>query len=172
MSEYLKNYFKMSGFRCICVYFKKTIMKYLKSYYQIDQKINGLKDVPSLIMRLILAYGFYIPAKMKWANMEGIASWFEIMSYPLPVLNAYLAASTEALGVVLLIIGLGTRMISIPLIIVMIIAISTVHIGNGFNAGDNGSEIPLYYIIMLFNLIIIGPGRISIDYLISKRLNK
>lgn len=145
-------------------------MKFLKYYYQIGQKLKGLRDFPSLIMRLILAYGFYMPAKMKWANMQGIASWFESLNYPLPVLNAYLAATTEALGVVLLIVGLGTRMISIPLIIVMLVAIATVHLGNGFDAGDNGSEIPLYYIIMLVNLLIIGPGRISLDYLISKRI--
>ena len=54
----------------------------------------------------------------------------------------------------------------------MIVAISTVHIGNGFEAGSNGFEIPLYYILMLFSLLISGPGKISIDSLIKKLLNK
>ena len=49
------------------------------------------------------------------------------MSIPFPLVNAYMAATTEILGVVLLILGLFTRLISIPLIVVMIVAIATVH---------------------------------------------
>jgi putative oxidoreductase len=71
---------------------------------------------------------------------------------------------------VLLTIGLANRIISIPLIIVMIVAIVTVHWGNGFEAGNNGFEIPLYYILMLLVILINGAGKFSIDYLIGKRL--
>ena len=91
------------------------------------------------------------------------------MGYPFPLMNAYLATATEIAGVVLLILGLATRIISIPLMIVMVVAIFTVHISNGFAAGDNGFEIPLYYFIMLFTLVIYGSGKVSIDYLISKK---
>tara|TARA_Y100001934_G_C11658279_1_gene453212 strand:+ start:118 stop:381 length:264 start_codon:yes stop_codon:yes gene_type:complete len=86
---------------------------------------------------------------------------------PLPALNAYIAATTEALGVLLLTLGLGVRLISIPLIITMIVAIKTVHWGNGFEAGNNGFEIPLYYIVMLFTLVIYGGGKFSLDYFIG-----
>jgi putative oxidoreductase len=119
-------------------------------------------------MRLILAYGFFTPAKNKWNDIGAIADWFSSMNYPLPTLNAYLAAGAEAAGVVLLALGLFTRVISIPLIIVMLVAIFTVHAGNGFSAGDNGFEIPLYYAIMLFTLLVYGPGKISVDYFTSK----
>lgn len=132
------------------------------------EKLNGLNDLALLFLRLILAYGFYMPAVNKWKNMEGIAQWFESMNYPLPLLNAYLAGTTEAAGVILLFLGLGTRVISIPLIFTMIVAISTVHIGNGFAAGDNGFEIPLYYLLMLFVLLTYGAGKYSLDYLIKK----
>ena len=91
---------------------------------------------------------------------------------PFPKLNAFLATGTEMAGFILLFLGLATRFISFPIIIVMIVAITTVHLGNGFDAGDNGLEIPLYYILMLFSLIITGPGRISLDHLISKYINK
>lgn len=132
------------------------------------EKLNGLNDLALLFLRLILAYGFYMPAVNKWKNMEGIAQWFESMNYPLPLLNAYLAGTTEAAGVILLFLGLGTRVISIPLIFTMIVAIFTVHIGNGFAAGDNGFEIPLYYLLMLFVLLTYGAGKYSLDYLIKK----
>ena len=50
----------------------------------------------------------------------------------------------------------------------MIVAIFTVHIGNGFSAGDNGFEIPLYYIVFLMIFTSFGPGRFSIDQMIFK----
>jgi putative oxidoreductase len=74
-------------------------------------------------------------------------------------------------GVFLLILGLGTRFISIPLMVTMLVAIKTVHWQNGFPAGDNGWEIPFYYLLMLFVLLAFGSGKISVDFLI-KRLKK
>lgn len=130
---------------------------------------KGLDNLVLLMLRLILAYGFYNPAKMKWNDIGAIAGWFESMNYPLPTLNAYLAGITEAAGVILLFFGFATRLISIPLIIVMLVAIFTVHFSNGFEAGNNGFEIPLYYLLMLFTLFVFGSGKYSIDYLISKK---
>ncbi len=93
------------------------------------------------------------------------------MNMPLPALNAYLATATESAGVILLVLGLGTRIIAIPLIVTMIVAIITVHLGHGFEAGNNGFEIPLYYIIMLFTLIVYGSGKYSADYFLNKKIN-
>jgi putative oxidoreductase len=101
---------------------------------------------------------------MKWQNISGVVEWFGSLGIPMPTFNAYLAASTEAAGVIFLALGLATRLISIPLITTMIVAIVTVHWGSGFEAGNNGFEIALYYIIMLFVLLVNGAGRISVDY--------
>ncbi len=144
----------------------------LSLYKNIIEKLDLAKDLPPLFFRLILAYGFYGPAMMKLGNIDGIIEWFSGMGMPFPALNAYLATATETAGFVLLFLGLGTRLISIPLIIVMLVAIFTVHIGNGFEAGNNGFEIPLYYLLMLFSLIITGPGRISLDALTGKFVQK
>ncbi len=136
---------------------------------------NGLikaQDIPLLFLRLILAYGFWEPATMKWADINSIAEWFEGMGIFAPKLNAYLAASTEMAGVFLLALGLGTRIICFPLIITMLVAIKTVHLENGFAAGDNGYEIPLYFMLMLITLMCFGPGKLSIDYFIRKKLDK
>ena len=51
----------------------------------------------------------------------------------------------------------------------MLVAIFTVHIGNGFDAGDNGFEIPFYYFLMLLSLFVFNGGKYSVDYLISKK---
>ncbi|PIQ30288.1 MAG: DoxX family protein [Bacteroidetes bacterium CG18_big_fil_WC_8_21_14_2_50_41_14] len=145
-------------------------MKIIQLYQRITDKINGLRDISLVFFRLILAYGFYGPAMMKWGNLSGIADWFAGMGIPFPTLNAYLAASTEMAAVVLLPLGLFTRIISIPLMITMVVAIATVHFGNGFEAGDNGFEIPLYYLLMLFALLVNGAGKMSLDHLISRRI--
>ena len=87
----------------------------------------------------------------------------------MPLLNAYMAATTEIMGVVLLTLGLFVRVISIPLIVVMIVAIVTVHLHNGFEAGANGFEIPLYYIIFLLIFISFGAGKFSLDWFLFNK---
>lgn len=141
---------------------KNLISKYTKT-------VSKLTDLPPLIIRAILVYGFYSPALYKVSDFSGTARWFDSIGMPFPTLNAYLAGITEFSGVILLALGLGTRLISIPLIVTMLVAIFTVHIDNGFSAAHNGFEIPFYFIIFLIVLIIYGPGRLSLDYLISRR---
>jgi len=139
----------------------------LRSIYTTSKDIlsNG-QSVSLFLARLAVAYGFYEPAMMKWADISAIAEWFGSMGMPFPTLNAYMAASTEALGIVLLTLGLFTRLISIPLIVVMIVAIVTVHLPHGFSAGDNGFEIPLYYMLFLALFASLGAGKLSLDYLL------
>lgn len=134
----------------------------------ISKALETLKDIPLLLIRLTLAYGFYTPAMNKWSDIDSVAGWFESMNYPLPTLNAYMAASTEIIGVVLLAIGFASRIISIPLIIIMLVAIITVHGGNGFEASGNGFEIPLYYMVMLITILFYGPGKFSVEGIIRK----
>ena len=105
---------------------------------------------------------------MKWKDIDSVAQWFSSLGIPMPLLNAYMAASTEIIGVVLLTLGLFTRLISIPLIVVMIVAIGTVHFSNGFSAGDNGFEIPLYYMLFLIVFLSHGAGKFSIDSILFK----
>ena len=145
-------------------------MKTCNLYQNVTQKLDSLRDLPPLFFRLILAYGFYTPAMMKWGNISGIAEWFGSIGIPFPTLNAYMAASTEMAAVILLPLGLATRLISIPLIITMLVAIFTVHYSNGFEAGNNGFEIPFYYMLMLFALLINGAGKISVDNIIKGRI--
>jgi len=45
----------------------------------------------------------------------------------------------------------------------MVVAILTVHLSNGFSAGANGFEIPLYYMIFLMIFISHGAGKFSLD---------
>ncbi len=144
----------------------------LRMYYGLSKKLERFRDWPPLFFRLILAYGFFKPAMLKWNDIDAIAKWFGSMHYPFPTLNAYLAASTETAGFILLTLGLFTRLISLPLMFVMLVAIFTVHFANGFEAGNNGFEIPFYYLLMLFSLLISGAGKFSLDALLERIFNR
>ena len=143
----------------------------MELYKNIINYLEKVKNIPPLLFRIVLAYGFYGPATMKLKNFGGIVEWFSSMGMPLPKLNALLATGTETAGFILIFLGLATRIISIPLMVVMIVAITTVHFGNGFEAGNNGFEIPVYYMLMLLSLLITGPGKFSLDALIKKYYN-
>ena len=138
-------------------------------YNKFVEGTGKLRDIPLLLFRLILAVGFYEPAMMKVKNLSGVAEWFGSMNYPLPMISASISMVTEVSGIVLLILGLGSRLIAMPMMFIMVIATFTVHISNGFPAGDNGFEIQLYYFLMLFALVVYGSGKYSVDYMISKR---
>ncbi|GAA0564925.1 HvfX family Cu-binding RiPP maturation protein [Chitinophaga japonensis] len=144
-------------------------MKAIQSYHRTTNALEKGRDLPLLLFRLILAYGFYEPAKMKWSDMNSIIQWFGSAKFPVPALSAYLVAISEGAGVVLLALGLFTRFITVPLMIIMLVAIFAVHWSAGFAASDNGFEIPLYYLLMLFALFIMGPGRISLDHWLRKK---
>lgn len=144
----------------------------MKNLYLKFTSVSNFFKAPSLLFaRLIIAYGFYEPAMNKWSGIENVANWFGTMGIPFPLLNAYMAATTEIVGVVLLTLGLFTRAISMPLIVIMIVAILTVHLPNGFSAGDNGYEIPVYYMLFLFIFFANGAGKFSFDRLIFGEKN-
>lgn len=136
----------------------------LHSFYMSFTRVTEhFQSLSLLIARCIIAYGFYEPAMNKWKDIDSVAGWFGSMGIPFPTINAYMAATTEIVGVGLLVLGLFTRLISIPLIVIMLVAIFTVHIGNGFSAGANGFEIPLYYMIFLIIFVSHGAGKFSLD---------
>lgn len=138
-------------------------MKVQQAYREFSRLCEYGKSLSLLLVRFVLAYGFYQPAMVKWQDVPSVAQWFGSLGIPFPFLGAYLASIAEISGVILLALGFLTRLISLPLIIVMIVAIISVHLENGFSAGNNGFEIPLYYLVMLFVLLVHGAGKFSID---------
>jgi putative oxidoreductase len=120
------------------------------------------------LARWLIAYGFAVPALVKINDMEGTVKWFESISIPFPALAAYLVSGIEALGIVLLILGLFTRIISILLSFVMLGAMLFVHAQHGFSVTNNGIEIPMYYFIFLMIFATFGAGKYSFDHLLFK----
>lgn len=135
----------------------------MKRFYQNwASSLERVEPLALLAIRILLAFGFYKPAMNKIRYFQNIVDWFSDLGIPFPTINAVLSTATESLGVILLALGLFTR------IVVMIVAIVTVHWGNGFDAGNNGMEIPLYYMAMLLILATRGAGKWSLDYFVLK----
>jgi len=123
------------------------------------------QSVSLFLVRVAVAYSFLKPIMMKIENLPETGLWFESLGIPIPHFFAYLVSGAEAIGVILLVAGLMTRLVSFVLGIVMIVAILVVHVGNGFSAANMGFEIPLYYLLFFLILMTQGGGKISLDHL-------
>jgi len=142
----------------------------LKDFYlELSILFNYFQSLSLLFARLALAYGFYEPALMKWKNFDTTVEWFSSLGIPFASFATLVTASVEIMGVVLLTLGLFTRLITLPLMFIMMIATFTVHLSNGFSVGNNGFEIPLYYFLFLLILASHGAGKFSLDFLIFRR---
>ena len=139
----------------------------LKDFYlELSVLLNYFQSFSLLFARLALAYGFYKPALTKWQNFDTTTQWFSSLGIPFAPFMTLLTASVEIIGVLLLVLGLFTRLITVPLMIIMLIAVLTVHFSHGFSVANNGFEIPLYYFLFLSILASHGAGEFSLDTLI------
>jgi len=83
-----------------------------------------------------------------------------VSSLGLPGWWAYPSAFTEFFGGILLILGVGTRLVSCLVLIDMAVAIWKVHWKNGM-FGHGGYEFPLSLVVIAFALISFGSGPIA-----------
>ena len=127
------------------------------------------QNIVILLARIAIAYGFSLPALMKIQNIESTMVWFEELGIPFASFAAYLVSAIETAGIVLLLLGLFTRYISVLLACIMLGAMIFVHLPNGYQAGNNGIEIVLYYFIFLIFFASHGAGKYSLDQLLFKR---
>jgi len=131
--------------------------------------------LPQLALRLFLAYEFWEAGIVKFSGENWFADIQDQFPFPFdiipPDISWLMATWTELLGAVALVIGLGTRFFSVSLVILTIVAWASVHAGSGYNVCDNGFKLPLMYILMFLPLIFSGPGKLSLDHLLSKRLS-
>ncbi len=102
---------------------------------RLAEPIDGL---PSLALRLYLVPVFWMAGSSKMMHFSDTVEWFGNSDWglglPFPYLMAFMATAAELGGAVLLLLGLATRWISIPLAVTMIVAATTVHWHNGWQA--------------------------------------
>ena len=136
-----------------------------------------------LPIRLVIGFGFMAHG---WAKLSrgpsGFAQLLAQIGAPLPETTAWVSTFTELLGGLALFVGAFVEVVSVPLIVMMLVAMFTVHLRYGFSAintigltadgpqfGPPGYEVNLLYIAGLLALILGGAGPFSIDRLLTRR---
>lgn len=116
----------------------------LQDFLDATKKLDFLGP---LALRLYLVPVFWVAGMNKVRGFENTVAWFGNpdwgLGLPLPWLMAAMATATEVVGAVLLLFGLATRWISIPLMVVMVVAAVSAHWHNGWQAvADRMSAFP------------------------------
>lgn len=122
-----------------------------------------------LIARLYFGLGLAAHGVQKlfgWyggGGLKGTGEFMVKLGFPSGRFFATAAALGEAAGGLLVALGLFGPIPPALMIVVMITAVLTVHVRNGFFASKNGVEVPLLYAMGAFALAFTGPGAFSLD---------
>ncbi|MDJ0793272.1 MAG: DoxX family protein [Woeseiaceae bacterium] len=164
----------------------------MRALVDLKNKIDGILDpagdwLALLPIRLLMAYEFGRAGLMKFNGNNWFANIQDNFPFPFNVIPVeiswFLATWAEILGAICLVLGLFTRFWAFSLIILSIVAIFGVHwpdewnslaeLWKGYSVSDKGFgnyRIPLLFIAMLFPLMFMGPGRLSLDRIIARKL--
>ena len=135
-------------------------------------RLNRAQWLPQLLVRLFVGYFFLETGWGKIHNLESMTERFTEWGIPAPAFNAALSGWTEFLGGLFIMLGLFTRLVSIPMFINMVVALVAVKLKK-VGGLDDFIELdePLYALSFLW-LLFSGPGFVSLDYFLDKVLRR
>jgi putative oxidoreductase len=134
-------------------------------------------------LRLIVGYGFMEHGFAKLGRgADSFAHILQAIGTPFPDLMAWMTILVEIFGGLAILLGAFVAFASIPMAVVLVVAIFTVHLPNGFSSiklqsvtadgahfGPPGYECDLLYLACLAALAIGGAGPFSVERLLSGR---
>jgi putative oxidoreductase len=138
---------------------------------------NAISAWGALPLRLVIGYGFVVHGYAKLSRgPETFAAVLHTLGVPAPLFFSWVTTITELIGGLLILIGAYVTVASLPLAIVLLTALVTVHLPygffsvklvevseNGVKFGPVGYEHILLYLAGLMNLAMNGAGPLSID---------
>jgi len=136
-----------------------------------------------LILRAMVGYGFMAHGYAKLARGPHVfAVTLEALGVPIPHMLAWATVLVELLGGLAVFLGAFVTIASVPMAVVLIVAMFTVHLRYGFSSiklmavtaagpqfGPPGYECDLLYLACLAVLVIGGSGPLAIDRLFRKQ---
>ena len=151
-----------------------TLAREVLAWRHVRAKLAPYAAIP---LRLIVGYGFLAHGLAKWSKgPEAFAAILQATGVPLPHLMAWVTIATEIVSGVAFLSGAFVSLVSIPAIILLGVAIFTVHLPYGFSSiklmsvengraqfGPPGYECDLLYIGCIVALVLIGPSPWSVD---------
>ena len=134
-------------------------------YQQFVTRLQLADGIPLLLLRLYLAPVMIQAGWNKASSFDSIVDWFGNEDYglglPMPLVMAFLATAAELVGGVLLLFGALTRLVSIPLMITMVVAMVSVHAENGWLAIADASSWLADGTILLNENIMAAPEKLA-----------
>lgn len=134
-------------------------------YQQIVARLQVADGIPLFLLRVYLAPVMIQAGWNKASSFDSIVDWFGNDDYglglPMPLVMAFLATAAELVGGVLLLLGALTRLVSIPLMITMIVAMVSVHAKNGWLAIADASSWLADGTILLNEKIVAAPEKLA-----------
>ena len=127
------------------------------------------QEISTLIVRVVLGLTFFIHGLVKFqGGIENTAGWFA--SIGIPSFMAYVVGVIELVGGIALIIGLGSRVVSALLALIMLGAILKAKLSLGFlgNGQMAGYELDVALLAMAVSIAITGSKLYAVDQFIFK----
>jgi putative oxidoreductase len=138
-----------------------------------------------LPLRLIVGFGFMQHGYAKFSRgPEGFANILHLIGVPAPHLMAWLTILIEVFGGLAVLLGAFIPLVTIPMTVLMLVAMFTVHLPYGFSSikiqgvvhgraqfGPPGYEVDLLYIAAMAALVAGGSGPLSVAALFQRREN-
>ena len=135
-------------------------------------------------LRLIVGFGFMQHAYAKLARgPDDFIAVLHAIGTPDPFLLGWATIAVEALGGLCIFLGAFVPLATVPMVIVLLVAIVTVHLPNGFSSikllsfdaagahfGQPGYETDLLYLAGLVALCFGGAGPFAVDGYLRARL--
>lgn len=140
-----------------------------------------LRAIAPLPVRLIVGYGFIAHGVAKiMKSPENFAAILHALGVPFPHLMAWATIVVELGGGLAILLGAFVPLITIPMIVVLLVATFTVHVQFGFTSiklmsvmngvprfGPPGYETDLLYVGGLLALVFGGSGPLAVDSLLK-----
>ena len=132
-----------------------------------------LQSLVLLFIRLAWGFQLYESGIGHLTHVQKTAEFFTSLHIPFPVANVYLSGTTELTGGVLLMLGLFSRLISLPLIFNFGVAYLTDGLASikellHLSPDDFINYTAFPFLMTSLLVLAFGPGKISIDFLIGK----
>jgi putative oxidoreductase len=133
---------------------------------------NHLQSPLLLFMRIVWGGQLIQAGWGKLMHIDKPIGYFKDLGIPFPVENAWLVAFTETFGGFFLVLGLLSRLTSIPLVINFIVAYITTEQDGlkdllSFSTDKFCADAAFPYLATALVVLIFGPGALSVDYLVA-----
>src|ERR1700691_303914 len=145
----------------------KTIDAGARAYSLFERAFSSLQSPLLLAVRLYCGWQFFQTGLGKLMHIPKVVGFFTSLGIPLPAFNAYFVSSLELVGGALLFLGLGSRIIALPLTIDMLVAYITADRAALFSIfsdpGNFYAADPYTFFFASLLILVFGPGKVSLD---------